>query len=110
MSSTLRGCLSFDLTIIAFSENLHSGYSGIVPDPYFIGMTLLSLIVDFKTQKVIPEFEVEIPKYRIEECEHASTVLPEFFTMSHALEGVKPRNYEKPDTKFQQILNSTWLP
>ncbi len=67
MSSTLRGCLNFDLSVHAFKENLHSGYSGIVPDPYFIGMNLINKIMDFKTHKVISDFEVDIPEGRLKE-------------------------------------------
>lgn len=50
ISSSLRGCLIFDIVISAFQENLHSGYSGIMPDPYHVGMALISRIFDFKTQ------------------------------------------------------------
>ena len=54
--------MTFDLTVTAHKENLHSGYAGIAPDPYFIGMELLGRIVDFKTHQVlIPELYVDIP-------------------------------------------------
>lgn len=47
ISSSLRGCLIFDLTVTALNENVHSGYAGIVPDPYHIATSLISRIVDF---------------------------------------------------------------
>lgn len=49
ISSSLRGCLIFDLKVSCFTENVHTGYSGIVPDPYHIAMTLISKLVDFST-------------------------------------------------------------
>ena len=39
----------FDLKVSCFKENLHSGYSGIVPDPYHIATTLINKLIDFKS-------------------------------------------------------------
>jgi len=60
--------------VTALKENVHSGYSGIVPDPYHIAMNLISRIVDFKTQKVVKDFEVDIPEHRKEECMVGSSI------------------------------------
>lgn len=69
--------MTFDLTVSAHKENLHSGYSGIAADPYFVGMELIQRIVDFKTHEVkIPELYVEIPPARIEECKYAAGKIP----------------------------------
>ena len=58
ISSTLRGCYIFDLTVKCYKENIHSGYAGITPDPYMIGMSIVNRLMDFKTHKVRKEFEV----------------------------------------------------
>lgn len=97
----------FDLTVSDFKENLHSGYSGILPDPYHIGMHLLGKIVDFKTQKVNSLFEVDIPQTRLEECRYASSKLPSFAKMLPLREETLSRGFEKEaeDEKFQILLN-----
>lgn len=73
VSSTLRGIVNFDLTATIGLDNLHSGQSGIVPDPYHIVSSLLDRIFDRGTQEVIKEFEVEIPLGRVEECRYAAS-------------------------------------
>ena len=52
VSSSLRGVMMFDLTVAAHKENIHSGYSGISPDPYMVGMEVLGRVVEWDTQKV----------------------------------------------------------
>jgi acetylornithine deacetylase/succinyl-diaminopimelate desuccinylase-like protein len=64
ISSSLRGCLIFDLNVEAFKENLHSGYSGIIPDPFIIATSLVNRLIDFNSHKLIEEFMVDIPEYR----------------------------------------------
>ena len=46
ISSSIMGEFCFDLTVSIASENVHSGYSGILPEIYFIAMTLLGKICD----------------------------------------------------------------
>jgi acetylornithine deacetylase/succinyl-diaminopimelate desuccinylase-like protein len=65
ISSSLRGYLMFDLCVTTFKENIHSGYSGITPDPYHIAVNLINRVIDYKTHRVIPDFEVPIPEHRI---------------------------------------------
>lgn len=44
---------------------MHSGLSsGITPNPFNILASLVSRIVDFKTNKVIPELYAEVPEHR----------------------------------------------
>jgi hypothetical protein len=76
ISSSLRGCLIFDLQVEAFKENLHSGYSGIIPDPFIIATGLINRLIDFKNHKLIKEFEVDIPEYRKHECREAAKKVP----------------------------------
>jgi acetylornithine deacetylase/succinyl-diaminopimelate desuccinylase-like protein len=76
ISSSLRGCLIFDLQVEAFKENLHSGYSGIIPDPFIIATGLINRLIDFKSHKLIKDFEVDIPEYRQHECREAAKKVP----------------------------------
>jgi hypothetical protein len=74
--------LVFDLKVTAFKENLHSGYSGIVPDPHHIAISLLQRIFDFKTQQITArDFYVDIPPHRIEESKLAASMLPSMLKM-----------------------------
>ena len=51
ITSNLRGCLTFDLTVKVAQQNMHSGISGgIVPNVYHIMNVLLMRVQDFKTQ------------------------------------------------------------
>jgi hypothetical protein len=76
ISSSLRGCLIFDLQVEAFKENLHSGYSGIIPDPFIIATGLINRLIDFKSHKLIKDFQVDIPEYRQHECREAAKKVP----------------------------------
>lgn len=85
---------------------MHSGYSGIVPDPYIIAIQLLSRIVDFKTHEVIPEFEVQIPPYRIDETKYAASKLPLMSQMLPIKEGLLSRGIDaKEEENFKILLN-----
>lgn len=68
VSSSLRGGFPFNLRVAVADENMHSGYSGIVPDPYLVALSLLQRVCNFETHEVISEFEVEIPSHRLAEC------------------------------------------
>ncbi|TNV79096.1 hypothetical protein FGO68_gene7249 [Halteria grandinella] len=112
ISSSLRGGCNFDLSVKVGEDNMHSGYSGIVPDPYIIAISLLSRIVDFKTQEVVKDFEVEIPQYRIEEAKFVASRIPLLSAMLPKNEGLLSRAHEQPkeDENFHLLLNQTWKP
>ena len=56
ITSSLRGCITFDLKVTVAENNTHSGMGGgVVPNPYNILNCLLMRVQDFKTQEVIPE-------------------------------------------------------
>jgi acetylornithine deacetylase/succinyl-diaminopimelate desuccinylase-like protein len=50
ITSTLRGCANFDITVRTGTNHLHSGYSGYYPQAYPIMNRLLGRLVDFETQ------------------------------------------------------------
>jgi acetylornithine deacetylase/succinyl-diaminopimelate desuccinylase-like protein len=114
ISTSLRGGCNFDLTVGVSKDNMHSGYSGIVPDPYLIAVSLLERIHDFKTHEVIKDFEVEVPSYRIEETKFAASRLPLLSTMLPTVPGLSSRAAGHAGglelEKYQIILNSTWKP
>jgi acetylornithine deacetylase/succinyl-diaminopimelate desuccinylase-like protein len=114
ISSSLRGCLIFDLHVQTFLENVHSGGAGIIPDPYMIATNLINRLIDFKSHKLIKEFEVDIPEYRKLECMEAAKKLP---LISHMIPAVptltsiaKTPSISEVDENYHLILNSTWLP
>jgi hypothetical protein len=125
ISSSLRGCISkiirefisndlvFDIEVCTFKENLHSGYSGIVPDPYLIAMTLVGRLVDFNTHKVIEPFHVDIPEHRKHECNVAAERLPSMLKLlptNDDLKSIAQDSTSEQQEKYELIINSTWLP
>ena len=105
ISSTLRGCFIFDLTIKCYKENIHSGYAGITPDPYIIGMSIVNRLMDFKSHKVSHEFEVPIPQFRLEECKKAAASLPLMSKMIPSLEETQSMAHGDPEENFKLLLN-----
>lgn len=96
-----------------FKENLHSGYSGIVPDPYFIAMGLVGRLVDFNTHKVIDPLHVDIPEHRKHECHVAAERLPSMLKLlpaNDALKSIAHESQSEQQEKYELIVNSTWLP
>lgn len=100
------------MKVTAFKENLHSGYSGIVPDPHHIAISLINRIFDFKTQTMIPDFHVDIPAHRKEECRVAAKMLPNMLKMLPANDNLLSIAHAEPadDENYHLIANSTWLP
>ena len=94
----------------AFNENLHSGYSGIVPDPFHIAMKLVNRLVDFHSHKVADPFHVDIPEHRKQECEVAARMLPSMIKMLPVKDGLHSIAHGKETENYELVLNSTWLP
>jgi len=68
MTSSLRGICIVDLKVSAGKNNYHSGeVGGIVPETFRIVRTLLDRIDDPKTGKVISEFDVALPEWKVKE-------------------------------------------
>jgi acetylornithine deacetylase/succinyl-diaminopimelate desuccinylase-like protein len=68
VTTSLRGCINFDLTVSVAENNMHSGHSGIVPNPYHILNCLLMRIQDYQTQEVIPDLQLpKIPEKSLDE-------------------------------------------
>ena len=72
ITSSLRGCITFDLKATVADNNTHSGMGGgIVPNPYHILNCLLMRVQDFQTQEVIEELQLaEIPKHRLDDMDY----------------------------------------
>ena len=60
--------IDFDFDVTTSKEDLHSGYSGIAPDPMMIAISVLNRIYDFKNQEVNEVFNSHVPQERIDEC------------------------------------------
>lgn len=59
ITSTLRGCITFDVKVTVGDNNCHSGIGGgIMPNPYHIMNCLLMRVQDYKTQEVIEELQL----------------------------------------------------
>lgn len=59
ITSTLRGCITFDVTVKVAENNCHSGIGGgIMPNPYNIMNCVLMRVQDYKTQEVIEELQL----------------------------------------------------
>lgn len=85
ITSSLRGCINFDLKVSIGDNNVHSGMGGgVMPNVYNILNCLLMRVQDYKTQEVIDELQIkEVPPHRLEEVtymgenlEHLSESFP----------------------------------
>jgi len=72
VTSSLRGCITFDISATVADNNAHSGIGGgVMPNAYHILNCMLMRVQDFKTQEVIDELQIkEIPKHRMEDMEY----------------------------------------
>jgi len=114
VTTTLRGILSFDLTVQTAKSNMHSGFSGPYPNPYFIMNQLLARVVNFETQELLPEFECEIPQFRVEQTHDAARKFPETDS-GFLLEGVsttamKHQGAADAAEKLHMNLKEWWKP
>ena len=49
VTSTLRGCINFDVKVQTGKNNMHSGHSGAFPQPFYIINQLLGRVIDLNT-------------------------------------------------------------
>ena len=114
VTSTLRGCLNFDLKVQTMSTNMHSGFSGPYPHPYYIMNQLLARVVNFETHEVHPEFQSEIPQNRVDQT-HASARLFPKCDSDAPLPGVRLVTHQHAGSadakeKLEMNLNQWWKP
>lgn len=108
-TTSLRGLVTVKLKIDVLRQGVHSGSgSGITPSCFLVLRQLLSRIENEQSGEItLNNLFVEIPEQRIQQAEHAASVL------GHAVyadlpfhDGVKPRQGSTADL----IINRTWKP
>lgn len=105
ITSSLRGCVNFDLCAKVASNNMHSGMaSGIVPNPFNILINLLERVQDFKSHTVVPEFDVEIPEYRLKECEEVVKMIPPIKDSHPLLSSTKSLAHSHESESLQLLI------
>lgn len=109
MTTSLRGQVGFEIEVECLKESVHSGSgSGVAPDSFTVLRSLLDRLEDSKTAKVIEAFNVEIPKYRVEDAKKLAEYQKEKVVndLVKLSEGVKPLTEDYKEI----ILNNTWRP
>lgn len=112
VTTTLRGILAFDLTVQTAKSNMHSGFSGPYPNSYFVMNQLLARVVNFETHEMLPEFQTEIPPFRVDETHATARLFPETDS-GFLLPGVSTTAMEhqgSPDAgeRFNMNLKEWW--
>lgn len=78
LTASIRGMFMITLTVQTLTEGVHSGGAGnICADSFRVIRHLLSSIEDEKTGQIIPELQVEVPHYRLEQNKHTCAILGE---------------------------------
>ncbi|OGO92771.1 MAG: peptidase M20 [Coxiella sp. RIFCSPHIGHO2_12_FULL_42_15] len=106
-TTSLRGMVSGKLEIQVTREGIHSGLgSGVVPPIEIILRQLLDRIEDSRTGKIVlPGFEVDIPKLRIEQTQQAAKILRNDFLRAYPfVEDTQPVSSDLNEL----ILNRSW--
>lgn len=77
LTSSLRGCITFDIKATVGENNIHSGVGGgICPNAFQILNCLLMRIQNFQTQEVIDELQLsEVPPHRVLEMQYLGETL-----------------------------------
>ena len=106
LSTTLRGCLNFDLKVRVLQKSMHSGVAtGIVPSTFRIARSLLERVEDQATGKVIDSLQVKIPEDKMQQAVKAAKIQGEGIYSSFAFSnGVKPVSSDVEE----MYLNNTW--
>lgn len=106
-TTSLRGLIGGELKVEILSEGVHSGdASGVVPSSFRILRQLLNRIDDVDSSVVsAAEFNVDIPKKRIEQAKLASEVLDkEVYSKFPFVDKAQPTSNDPQEL----ILNRTW--
>jgi acetylornithine deacetylase/succinyl-diaminopimelate desuccinylase-like protein len=109
MTTSLRGAVIGSIEVRILKEAVHSGHaSGIVPSSFRIIRQILNRIENAETGEVlIPEFNKEIPLFRIEQQKEAAEILgDELYKEFPFIEGAKPMHHDL----LELLLNRTWRP
>ena len=109
MTTSLRGVVTGQLTVRVLEEGVHSGAaSGIVPSSFRILRQLLSRLEDEVTGEIRPrDFNVEIPRERVEQARAVAQVLGGDAAGKFPFAaGMRPVT----DDVVQLLLNNTWRP
>lgn len=108
ITNSLRGVVILDVTVETLEEGVHSGAgSGLAPDSFTVLRNILDRIDDSKTQKVIEEFHVEVPKNRLDEINRVAELKKEK-VLEHVklTPGVEPLTHDYTEL----IIRNTWAP
>ncbi|OLT38753.1 peptidase M20 [Saccharomonospora sp. CUA-673] len=103
LATSLRGMISFDLTVRVLTSGVHSGHaSGFVPSSFRVLRALLDRIEDPRTGELhLPELVTEVPADRLAEVRAAGAALAPTLPL---VEGMR---YAKDDVTGQ-VLANTW--
>ena len=108
-TTSLRGMAAGDLTVEVLSEGVHSGDAGgIVPSSFRLLRQLLSRLEDENNGRILePSFQVDIPRQRRMQAEHAAQILGEsLYTRFPFLAGAGPVR----EQGAEMVLDRTWRP
>lgn len=108
ITSTLRGCTIFELSVEVMQKGMHSGAGGgIIPDTTRIARILLNRIQDDQTGKIFDGLQVKIPGKTYNECEQICDILGKKFNENYKVnDGVKLLN----EDVFENYLNRSQRP
>ena len=114
VTSTLRGCINFDVKVQTGKNNMHSGHSGAFPQPFYVINQLLGRVIDLNTQELLPDFQPKIPDYCIEQTHQVSRIWPDCKSPNilDEVTGLTNQHAGKDDAKekLEQNLNMWWRP
>ncbi len=108
-TTSLRGLIGGDLSVEILDEGVHSGdASGVVPSSFRILRQLLDRIEETNSGVVSAnEFNVNIPKQRVQQAQIAAEVLQdEVYAKFPFVDGAQPASADP----IELVLNRTWRP
>lgn len=109
LNTSLRGNISGTLSVSTMSYGVHSGsFSGIVPDPFTVAMTLLGRIQHPETGEILLDtLQAQIPALRLKQIQEVSLRMgDQIWKTAPLLENVQPK-YGNNDAI---LIQSTWKP
>jgi len=106
INTSMRGIISFDLTVRILESSVHSGDAGgIVPETFRIMRILLDRIE--KNGKLLDLLHVKIPESRIKEAEKVSSIFGKIvYEKFPWIEGAKPEAADNTDI----LIRGSWYP
>jgi acetylornithine deacetylase/succinyl-diaminopimelate desuccinylase-like protein len=110
--NSLRGEVTFDLTVSTLTRGVHSGnFSGIAPDSFMILRKLISKLEKYDDKFVsLKDFEVEITDEVRKKAEETVSILgDDYLKQFPLLDGVNPLG-DKMTFTTDLYLNNNWKP